>query len=301
MPNNREWAMLIWLGALVAYGLSRREIRSGASLVLRSGAAHKIAIPFIAMGLWVGLEIYLAASARLWSTDLLTGTVIWFVSNALVLFVNTPKASKRPWLLVRAALYTLSPLVLIQAWINLSPMPLLAEIAIQPLVFLLVAFAVVAGLEDRFAPVSKLANGILGAIGTALLIYALYATVTGWARMDISGVVLQMALPVWLTLGLTPYLYAVAAYAAYETAFVLVDFWARNNPSPKWPRKLALLISFGPSLHALSAFNGPWLSRLAETTSFRGACEVIRQSQMKEDAASDAEPTGRGLTEDRAS
>lgn len=45
MPNNRQWASLIWIIVLVAWALSRRDIRASLRDIARAAASPKIVVP----------------------------------------------------------------------------------------------------------------------------------------------------------------------------------------------------------------------------------------------------------------
>ena len=71
MRDNREWALLIWLGVLLLWVLSRKDLRASLGQVFRTAANPKILIPlagmigYILLELWIGERLSLYTFTRL--------------------------------------------------------------------------------------------------------------------------------------------------------------------------------------------------------------------------------------------
>lgn len=156
------------------------------------------------MAAWVACEVWLGAQFQIWAPELGKDTGIWFVTSGLVLFFNFGDASREPRFFQRKVVAALAPIALLEALVDTFILPLPAEILLQPLIAFLVLLAFVAGKEKRQRQVKRLAGALVGMIGLALLGRAAVMTVTGWQELDKTELLLQIALPIWLTLGLLP-------------------------------------------------------------------------------------------------
>ena len=118
-------------------------------------------------------------------------------------------------------------------------------------------------------------DGLIVVASVALLLYVVVGLVNNWASLDKVDLLQQFALPVWLTLGVLPYIYVVGLFAAYELAFIRINWksevgwWARTRA------KLVLLTSFHAKARDVGAFSGPWQFKLASATSFRDGRRVV--------------------------
>jgi hypothetical protein len=91
--NNRELAALLLLIAVLAAVSAVRPIRSSFRRVAESLFAPKLLGGLLVMLAYVGLLIWLGFRTGIWSWDLASETVTWFVGSAFVLFLNLPDAS----------------------------------------------------------------------------------------------------------------------------------------------------------------------------------------------------------------
>src|SRR5207247_10373696 len=146
--------------------------------------------------------------------------VVWFFAKAVVLFRNPNDAYENPHFFRRKALTVLGVGAFLQAYTELVVLPLWAEIAMQPVFFALVGVSVVAAKDEKQLPAKRLVDGLLGLAGLALVLRVTYRLAIGWSGLDKADLGRQMALPIWLTVGLLPFVYAAAVYAVYEVTFL---------------------------------------------------------------------------------
>ncbi len=88
--ENREIAMLIWLGIFILWILSKKETRKHIAPLLKTLTGKVIAIPLTLMTLYVCLLIYFLINLGFWDFSYLSVTVIWFIGVAISMFVNAP-------------------------------------------------------------------------------------------------------------------------------------------------------------------------------------------------------------------
>jgi hypothetical protein len=273
MPNNRQLAVLILLAVAALPILMNRDLRRSSGSVVRSLLASNIAIVLTLMVLWVGGEILVAQRLSVWDKGMTTSTVFWFVGTGFVLFLNTPKATEDKHFF-RRNLFTMIKLsFFLGFFMNLFVLNLPAELVLQVMLSFLVAISVVASHKDEFKLVKKLVDALLGLTFIGLIIYELAMIASNWISLGRSGVARQFFLPIWLTVGLLPFIYLAGVYSEYELAFLRTE-WGTGRI---WSRRMALLVCFGLQSHKLHIFIKDSAYHVAQSSSFADARRIIRQ------------------------
>jgi hypothetical protein len=277
MPNNRQWAFIFWLAVFVVWCLSRDDLRSSWRDVARSAASPKILVPLAVLGGWVSAEVYLGARLSLWDSGLVADTAMWFITAGLVLFVNFDHASEEQHYFRRRVLATLGLGVVVEGFSEFFVLSLVGEVLLVPVLALLAGMSVVAAGRREHQQVKRLVDSLIALISTTLLGYVAIQLVSDWGSVDKGGLVRQLALPVWLTVGVLPYVYLVGLVAAYEAAFIRIDWKSEGSWWARLRSKLVLAASFHVKAREVGAFSGPWQFRLAKATSFRDGRDVVRE------------------------
>lgn len=276
MPNNREWAVFFWAAVAVAWILWRRDLRTAFRQVVHAALTPKILTPLLVMGAWATGLVLIGRRWELWKPTLTTDTSLWFVTSGLVMFGGSQESATRPHFFRRKATSTLKVTPLVEGYAQLLVLGLPVELALQPVAALLGALSAVASTQHRYRPVRRLINSIATLLGVALFTYVTLGLLTSWRDLDKAELLRQLALPIWLTVGLLPYIYCLGLYMAYELAFLRLR-WASESSSPASLRiKVALVLGLRGDARAVAAFVGPWPSRLASATSLTECRRVIR-------------------------
>lgn len=215
--NSRELAVVIWLGIGLVWAMAVPDMRSSIWAVVRAFAHPKILGSVAALVAYAGGLVLLGARLGAWDWTLLNDTVLWFLTSALVLLVNSGELAEDRRRLWRAARQALGITVLVEAFVNLFVLPLAVEVILFPvLLFLSMALAVAEG-EDEYAPAERVFSSVLALIGG--LIFAFVAVqLAGLSGPDWAHVFRALMLPLWLTFGALPLIYLVG----------LVDVWERR-------------------------------------------------------------------------
>jgi hypothetical protein len=287
MLDNRETATLIWLLVLSAGVASRKNLRASVGGVFRIAMHPKVLLPIALMCGYVGMEVWIGAKLSLWQADLTKPTMIWLAVTALVMLVNFAKASEEPLFYRRTAMQAFGIAAVLQFFLNAWPMHFLAEIALQPVLAVLTMLSVYATRDEQHRSVKKAADFLIALAGFALLGYTIRQLYSTSHQINTRGMLLQLALPVWLTIGYLPFIYIVSLYANYEMAFTGIN-WATTDRNARWRGKIALLTKFHFRARELSRF--PWIvaKQLAAAPDLSAARVVITKFQR---TRRDGQPT----------
>lgn len=287
MPNARQFATLIWLAIVATGALSQPSIRSSVKGLGRAAEDLKIIIPLLALMAWVAALTFGGSLVNLWTVALTTDTMFWFVGSALVLLFNLERVTKKEGFFRRTALGTLGATALAEFFVNeLFVFSLPVELVILPVLSFLVMISVFAENKPEYRPAKRLVDAVIGAVGIGLATYIIYRVVTEWDVIEKAHTLRTFALPIWLMLGVLPFLYFVSLYSNYELAFTWIDFRADAEGS-RWRAKLALLLRLHGRTRHVGAFTMYWGKEMGSTSSFREAWRVagkfLAWAQEKED------------------
>ena len=274
MLDNRELAALIWLGVAALSVLSQEKVRESFARVVKAFFQLLILIPLTAMLAWIGLELWVGVRLALWNPVLAKGTFLWTLGSAGVLFFNCSQAASDRHFFRRTIVAMVGVAVFVEFFMNLYVMSLPAELALQFVLIVVSVMAAVGGLKPEYKPAKIFCELVLAVIGFALFISSLRQTYLGWHQLDGRVLLLEFALPIWLTAGLLPFLYVLSIYVVYDTAFRRINSETSERRS-RWRSRLALLSILHFRAGAVQKFTGHWARRLSEAPTFSTTRGVV--------------------------
>ena len=284
--NNRELASLIWLTVAAAWILSRRNLRSLTSDILKRLANPLLLVPLLVMLGWVALEIWVGRKLALWNIRLVSNTIVWTMGTALVLYFNVDRAAEDPLFFRNTAKGTLKASVLVAFFTNLFVFSLLAELILQLVLAILVAIELVSATKPEFQQLKKALCTLLTGVVVLLLGYTIVQLYVQWAQVDQQAMLLQFVLPVWLTIGVLPFIYVFSLYFVYDGALRGVN-WATSDWRTRWRTRFVLVCDFRLRRQELRSFTWMWIKRAA-AADVTGARAVVRQFRDEQRAAEQA-------------
>jgi hypothetical protein len=292
--NNREIAAVVWLAAFLAWTLRSRDVRSSLTSIIEAFWGRLAAL-FGLWTIWIGLEVTAVWRLGVWRPEHVKDVLVWFLTSGLVLFGAFNEVRSSDHFLRRRAIKALEIGVFLEAFVNLYVFPLAAELALVPLTTLLVGVSVVAAREPDHALVKRFVDRLLMALGFGVMAFVAVQLVRDWDQLQADDLVIQVFLPIALTIGALPFLYSAGLYATYELAFTRIDLKAESTPWHRRARaKLALLAAFHFRAHRLGSFTGPYQVELGRVSGFRDAWGVIergrqeiREREKREQASAD--------------
>ena len=281
MLNNRELAALIWIGAAVLCAFSRPSVRESSVGVVKAFLKPQVLIAFAAMLAWVALELSVGVQLALWNLALAKATILWTLGSAGVLLFNCAQIDSEGGDLDffrRTILATVGVAAFVEFFVNLHVMSLLAELAFQIVVIALGLMVAVADQKPEYKSVKMLCERMLALIGLALLVLTARQIFLHWQQLNVPNVLLDFALPVWLTIGLVPFLYLFSIYVAYDAAFHRIN-WDASDRRARWRSGLALLSALRFRTHAVRKFigYGYFARKLDEAKTFSAARGVVAE------------------------
>lgn len=258
--NNREVATLIWLAVGLALALRRSELRTLLLSLVKDAVG--LLVPLVLFACWIGGLVVLAHAVGLWEADVRNDTVVWFLTVGVGLLFSLKKVTE-PRFFRNAAGRAFALTVFVEAFMNLGVFSLPVELVLLPVITSLAVLALF----------TELANRVLAVIGACAFVYVLVRVATDF---DAGHTFRALSLPVWLTIGSLPFVYAFGLVAEYEQAFRRIDF--RTDDRVKRRRaKLALIQAAHFRVAELGGFAMHWISDLAGAESSVEARAIARR------------------------
>ena len=156
MLNARELATLSWLLVGAAFVLYKAPTRHATLNVLQAAKHWKIPTPLAGMVVWIAILCALGSSFGIWEWDLAKDSAVWFVVAGLAMFYTASQPSQQRGLFRRALRGAVTATALVELYIGLLVFPFLVELAVQPVLFLLIGMSVVAATRQEFAPAKRI-------------------------------------------------------------------------------------------------------------------------------------------------
>ena len=278
MLDNRELAALIWVGAAALWALSTKSVREGFVGVVKAFLKPQILIPLVAMLAWVGLELWVGVRLALWNPALAKGTILWTLGSAGVLLFNCTQFDSDSDLhfFRRTIVATVGVAIFVEFFVNLYVMSLPVELVLQIMVVVPSLMVAVGDQKPEYKSAKVFCERVLAVIGLALFAFAARQIYLDWHQLAARELLLKFALPIWLTVGLLPFLYVFSIYVAYDTAFRRIN-WEANDGRSRWRSRLALLSALHFRTGTVRRFTGYWTRQLSEAQTFSAARGVVAE------------------------
>lgn len=266
--DNRERAILIWVGIALIWAISKLEIRKALVALLKVLTSKAIIISLSLMATYIGGMIYLFLRIDFWDLSLLSETIFWFVGVAFVMFINNDQAKdsnyyhKVVWDNIKLTVFIefITNIYVLNIWIEL----------------LLVPFMVMLGLTlgyssaiPKYKQVYSFLNSITAIVGIVLLFFIAYNLIVNFKGFASIENLREFLLPLIFTILYLPFIYFLALFATYELIFLRIGYLINDPPLARYT-KMKTIISFHLNLRTLNL----WLTKFV-TYRFKNKEEII--------------------------
>ncbi len=291
--DNRELAFLLWLGVAVVIVVWYPNTREHLPGLLKHVFASKLTIIFAGVVLWALATVWLLWSVGAWSSSLASETIFWLLGPGIALVfgigIGTRRDSDEFLLTTFKQVVVLT--IVVEFVINLYPLPLLGEILLVPILFLLFGAEALAETRSEHRAALAPIRAVIAIIGFGLLFYTFWRVQQESEEFAAADNVRLLFLPLLLTLCFIPLLYGLDLLFSYEAAFLRIRL-ATEDRRRRRRARLGLLSVFGPRTAGLRAFTPCWGNQLtradslsatrSEATEFRAWAKERRLAPKRE-------------------
>ncbi|MFK0003367.1 hypothetical protein [Paenarthrobacter sp. NPDC090522] len=281
--NNREWALAIWLGLFILAVLLVPASRRSVPDIFRAFFNHRILVPFMLLVLYTGGVITAIIGVGVWDPKLITPTIVWFLTTAVVNFFRLPQAMKEAGYFRKLALGALAAPVVVQSVVDLYPFPLLGEVFLQGGFILLGILLAVARTKPEYGPVGKLLDVLIGLLVLLVVVRSAVEITAQWSKIDFLGELRKFLLPIGMTAVFLPFMYSLTLYAAYESAVTHMRVTVPPGTKLRKPI-IGLAVRAGLSVRRLSEVRPSTRFNMARASSVREAIASFDEGRFTEAA-----------------
>jgi len=291
--TNRETALMVWLMIMFIAVLSMRSTRPLLAHTFRSALAWKILVPFLLFTAYMAAATWLAWHAGLWTSALVTDSIVWFLTVALGLFLKSNEALSTRRHYLNTFLAAVGVIATFEFFSGLYSLPIAAEFVMQGVLGFLGGLWAFAQTQDRYRTLARGLSWLFGIVGIALLVVSLSGFVgdvqagnVGW-----STTWRRFVLPIWMTAVAIGYLWCLSLAMAYEVAFTRLRS-VRLEGMSTWRARIALVAVAGVRTHAVGSTDMMLFKRMVRTPRVRDAKRVYRDWSVEKAKAALPLPPG---------
>lgn len=240
--DNRELALLFWMGAAFLWVLWKPAVRRSIGGVLKPFSAKPIVASILLMVAYVYFEVWLLNAVGIWASNQLIATIIWAVTTAAVMLFNINTIVEDEHFFRKTVKENFKLAVLVDFFVNFYALPLVIEIVLLPFATLLVAMVAYCDTDKgKYAVTKRFLNGVLFLLGLWLLIYAFWEASKSIGEITTLETLRSLAAPIILSILYLPFIFLVVGYSAYENAFVRLQFVMKDTSLHGYSKRQMLL------------------------------------------------------------
>lgn len=212
--SSRELATLFWVAVFSAWILTKKDVRVSIWEFLKSVVAlWKF---FLLLFLYITFTLLILYELSIWNTDLVKVTVYWVFGWSIIAFVNAGKLHQEKGYLLKIFKEILNVAVLIAFFVNFYTFPLWLELILVPFAVTLSLLTFFSSTKDEYKILHTFLSRVQIVFGTAIFIFCISKAVANIQSITSTSALHELILPIYLSILLLPFLYALSWYARYE-------------------------------------------------------------------------------------
>ncbi len=178
MPNNRQWALLIWIGIGLIGALTQPGLRRSLGAIVRSLLHPRLLWTIIGyLGVAV-LAIWGADLIELWSSTLISDTVTWLFISGAALYATFVDVESEPDFFISHVRQIIGLSLIAEFVLEVGVLPFVVEFSLVPLFVLIGGLRALSGRDAKYTSMHGLVNGCLTLIVLSLLGFGLFTLIT---------------------------------------------------------------------------------------------------------------------------
>lgn len=248
--NDREIALLIWLGVAVIACIIHPGIRPGIIGVLKAFGRRQILVVIGLLYVFLGLMVWLLSAVCLWHWDQLKTTLVWSMVVGIASLMQINKIEDQPHFFRDWIRDSLKVVAIVEFVVTFYAFPLWAELILQPLLLVIVGTLAVGKRDPKSEPAVKLLNGLLSLFGLGLVVYAAYMIAVNMDSFLTLDTLRDFYTPIVLSILFVPFIFVLHVYSTYEMSFLALR-WAIKDDKLRCYAKHKAILSFGPRVALL--------------------------------------------------
>lgn len=238
--NNREIALLAWLGVLAVFAVivARNSLRS----IFDSLRNWVIPCTLLALTGYTAGVVFLLERIGLWDGSMFMDTLVWLITAGVVAVFKSVTITDKAQYFKSVLWDSLKLTIVVEFVLDTYVLPLGWEMAVIPFLFLLACMLVLAESQKEHKVLVGQLQSAINIIVAGLLAYSAIQLVDGWREFASLSTLRSMVLAPLLTVLAIPFYLVLTIWSEYQQHFILIDCWLKDKPAlqrhAKW-RSLA--------------------------------------------------------------
>ena len=241
--NSREIAIGVWVAVIFLVVCSTKVGRHGIWNIAAACCNRHILGIYALMAGYVYIVVKALNEFGLWNSGQLKNTVLWFMLVASVELFKADSLGPGDHYFRKSIKRHISLLVLVQFIVSLRTFGLVTELIVVPLSTLAVGMLAFSETKKEYRPVERFLSPLLSIFGLFLVCSGLYYVATNFEKIAQSKTLLDLFVPIALSLFLLPFVYLVSLYIRYQSTLVRIHIYT-DNPVNRLYAKVKGLIHF---------------------------------------------------------
>jgi len=243
--TTREIASAIWLVVLLVVVLIQRPTKERLGGVFKALFQPILLVPLAIGAAYATAEIYLLERLGWWSVANLKTTIVWLFTFTFITMFEVATAKTRKAGLGKITAEILSVAGILTFITELYSFPLWVEVVALPFVTVVALMGMMANHKPEHAQVARLMGCLSSLIGLSYISFSIWKTYQLWSETATLANALELAIPLLLSLGFIPFLYAWRAYVAYSNVFAAISIFGIDEGLLPYARWLAVTRVWG--------------------------------------------------------
>lgn len=247
--NNREIAILAWLGGFALLSLRYVSSRTDALAVVRILCQRALISWFVVAATYVGLSVFILNEAGLWELSNLKTTMLWALTFALATASEVTRNSRGEKIIWKTARKAVGITAIVQFIGQVYVFPLWAEMILVPALTLVVMLRTVASLKPETERLVGPLTFVQLTAGLGMVGYSAFEIAANLMDFETLATAREFAVPILLSFMTLPLLYSLLMYALYEDAIARIgNLSCDPGRGRRAIRRAALSFAFSPEL-----------------------------------------------------
>lgn len=230
--NNRELAIIFWLGILLIYIFRKKQNVKNFGKVLGAFFVNKIVAIIILSIIYFEILILFLTLIDYWNFNFIKDSIIWYFGFAFITILNLHKQLDTRKFLKKTIIDNFKFVVLFEFLSNYFTFSLITELIIIPLISFIVildTYLTINNEKKEEEILKKITKGILSIFGLIIIFYSLYKLKNDFSAILTLNSIKFFLFPIILTLFFIPFLYFLALYSEYDIIFERLKHRFKGN------------------------------------------------------------------------
>ena len=275
--STREIASAIWIGIIILFLGTKKEIRKSFFKVIKAALNKHIVIPFILLLLYTIAISFIFKILGINVVSFIKDIVLWFLF-AGVPFAYSSIMNKdiNAQYFKKYIIDNIKIITVLQFIISTFTFSIWIELIIIPVITFIVLLEAVASKDDKYKQVQKFLSLIISCFGFFILFLSLEKAITTFKNFGTINLLISFLIPFVLSIFYVPITYLFVIYSKYELLFCRIEFVVNEENRKKY--KYHIIKNFKLSYKKISYYLRNCVNKLYKNISDENFNNLIEET-----------------------